>query len=77
LPRKAGPSRVSLPGGFVVVMPRATLLNDTQWCQFDYRGFVTCGDDSANENFDLMAGAWRQGDDGQPLYGRHLWKCGE
>jgi len=57
----------SLPGGFLVVMPRARPLTDAEWAAFDYRAFVTRGDPYIGENFDAYAGTWRQGDQGQPL----------
>src|SRR4051812_18522371 len=32
-----------------------------------YRSFVTRGDPYIEENFDICAGSWRQGESGQPL----------
>jgi hypothetical protein len=61
------PVSFSLPGGFLVVMPRAEPLADADWQELDYRAFVTRGDAYVAENFDARAGSWRQGDRGQPL----------
>ncbi|RZN33769.1 hypothetical protein [Bradyrhizobium sp. Leo121] len=58
----------SVPGGFLVVMPRADPLTDGEWQQLDYRAFVTRGDGYVKENFDTLAGEWRRGDLGQPLH---------
>jgi hypothetical protein len=63
------PVSFSLPGGFLVVMPRAEPLADADWQELDYRAFVTRGDAYVAENFDARAGSWRQGDRGQPLHG--------
>jgi hypothetical protein len=57
-----------MPGGLLVVMPRARPLTSAEWASIDYRGFVTRGDGYVEENFDNLARDWRQGDPGQPLY---------
>src|SRR5947209_2942513 len=62
------PVSFSIPGGFLIVMPRARTLTPAEWEVFDYRAFVTRGDGYVEENFDSHAGKWRQGDLGQPLY---------
>jgi hypothetical protein len=61
------PVPCSIPGGFLVMMPRARPLTDAEWQQFDYRAFVTRGDGYVEANFDALAREWRQGDVGQPL----------
>jgi hypothetical protein len=48
-------------------MPRARPLTAAEWEAFDYRAFMTRGDAYVEENFDIHAGNWRQGDPGQPL----------
>jgi len=58
----------SVPGGFLIVMPRARPLTEAQWQHFNYRAFVTRGEGYAESNFDAMAGDWHQGDLGQPLH---------
>jgi hypothetical protein len=35
------PVSFAIPGGFLVVMPRARPLTDAEWAAFDYRAFVT------------------------------------
>jgi hypothetical protein len=61
------PIRAALPGGFLVVMPRARPLTDAEWQSLDYRTFVTRGDGYVEANFDSCAREWKQGDLGQPL----------
>ena len=61
------PVRFSIPGGFLVVMPRARPLTSAEWASIDYRAFVTRGDGYVEENFDNLAHGWRQGEPGQPL----------
>jgi hypothetical protein len=56
-----------MPGGLLIVMPRARPLTAAEWEAFDYRAFVTRGVAYVEENFDIHAGNWRQGDPGQPL----------
>ena len=34
----------SLPGGWLVVMPRAEMLSDAEWCAFDAKAFCETGD---------------------------------
>jgi hypothetical protein len=46
----------SAPGGFLVVMPRARPLTYAEWQHFDYRAFVTRGDEYVADNFDSYAG---------------------
>jgi hypothetical protein len=58
----------SFPGGFLIVMPRATPLSEAQWQQFNYRAFVTRGEGYVESNFDARSGDWRQGHLGQPLH---------
>jgi hypothetical protein len=58
---------LSIPGGLLVVMPRARPLSDAEWELLDYRRFVTRGDGWIEANFDSYAGDWKQGDIGQPL----------
>jgi hypothetical protein len=62
------PVRFSIPGGFLVVMPRARPLTSAEWASIDYRAFVTRGDGYVEENFDKLAHGWQQGEPGQPLY---------
>jgi hypothetical protein len=62
------PVRFSIPGGFLVVMPRARPLTSREWAAIDYRGFVTRGDGYVEENFNNLAREWRQGEPGQPLH---------
>jgi Protein of unknown function (DUF3606) len=59
------PVAFSLPGGLLIVMPRATPLTDAEWKHLDYRAFVTRGEGYAEDNFDAWAGSWHQGDGGQ------------
>jgi hypothetical protein len=61
------PIGFALPGGWLIVMPRARPLTDLEWNTFDYRAFVTRGDAYVDENFENHAGGWTQGDLGQPL----------
>jgi hypothetical protein len=56
------PIRFSIPGGCPAVMPRAKTLTDSEWQQLNYRAFVTRGEWYVEENFDALAGEWRQGD---------------
>jgi hypothetical protein len=58
------PLRFSLPGGFLVVMPRARPLTYAEWKAFDYRAFVTRGDGYVEDNFASHAGNWKPGDPG-------------
>jgi hypothetical protein len=62
------PVSFSIPGGFLVVMPRARRLHASEWKEFDYRAFVTRGDPYWADNFDAHAGTWTQRDPGQPLH---------
>lgn len=62
------PVRFSVAGGFLVVMPRARPLTDSEWQILNYRAFVTRGEWYVEENFDALASGWRQGDLGQPLH---------
>jgi hypothetical protein len=65
--RELCPISFSIPGGFLVVMPRARPFTDDEWKNFDYRSFVTRGDPFYGQNFDAHAGGWRPGDPGEPL----------
>jgi hypothetical protein len=58
------PVLLSLPAG---LMPRARPLTTAEWEGLDYRAFVTRGDPYIEENFDIHAGPWLQGEPGQPL----------
>jgi hypothetical protein len=58
----------SIPGGFLVVMPRTRPLTYAEWQGFDYRAFVSRGDDYVEDNFDSYAGTWAPGALGQPLH---------
>jgi hypothetical protein len=49
-------------------MPRAKPLTDAEWQELNYRAFVTRGEWYVEENFDALAGEWRQGDLSQPLH---------
>jgi hypothetical protein len=62
------PVAFSLPGGLLIVMPRAAPLTDAEWKDIDYRALVTRGEGYAEDNFDAWAGSWHQGDGGQPLH---------
>lgn len=61
-----------VPGGFMLVMPRALRLTEEEWQRFDYRAFVTRSDPYVADNFGRRASEWRQGDIGQPLAGLFL-----
>ena len=59
-------------GGFTAPAPsicRSTpWLPYDEWQGFDYRAFVTHGDDYVEDNFDRYAGTWKPGALGQPLH---------
>lgn len=64
-----------IPGGLMLIMPRARRLTEEEWRHFDYRAFVTRGSQYAADNFEQRAIGWQRGTSGgigQPLAGLFL-----